>query len=211
MNAVGKTLQGCQGIDQWISLKQNKKNPLTCLFTFPVKHRLCGGDIRFQIILGHSVCVLLFLGHLPCPLMKGSLLWIHDTCSTSTGESAALYCSSDLWLLDVFTWQVRQMFMHHRVVHTSHDVGWVATLVHIANSYGSCLNQNCVCNPTLLLTKEHFPEFHDPFETDWRFKTAVLNLSSDLWPLDMYTWQVRQMLRPSVQIKGCNFAHICWP
>ena len=40
----------------------------------------------------------------------------------------------------------------------------------------------------------HFSEFRYAFDTDWRQRTTVLNASSDLWQLGVYTWQARQIL-----------------
>ena len=99
----------------------------------------------------------------------------------------------------------------HRVVPTCHTVGWVAPLVHVADSHGSGwsqsttvtfgLNQSCVCNITLQLTKGHLSEPQDPLDIDQRLRTAVLNIFSDLWQLDVYTWQARQY---SSQSRACH-------
>ena len=89
----------------------------------------------------------------------------------------------------------------HRVVPTCHAVGWVAPLVHVADSHGSGwsrstavtfgLNQSCVCDPACLLTKGNLSELQDLPDIDQRQRTAVLNVSSDLWQLDVCTWQIR--------------------
>ena len=92
----------------------------------------------------------------------------------------------------------------HRVVPTCHAVGWVAPLVHVPDTHGSGwsrstavtfgLNQCCVCNIALQLTKGHLSESQDRLDIDQRLRTAVLNVSSDLWQLDVYTWQAREIL-----------------
>ena len=57
-----------------------------------------------------------------------------------------------------------------------------------------CLKQSCVCKIALQLTKGHLSESQDPLDIDQKLRTAVLNVSSDLWQLDVYTWQARQIL-----------------
>ena len=89
----------------------------------------------------------------------------------------------------------------HKVVPTCHAVGWVAPLVRVADSHGSDwspgtgvtfrLNQSCVFYPVRLLKKGNFSELQDPLDIDQRQRTAVLNVSSDLWQLDVCTWQTR--------------------
>ena len=92
----------------------------------------------------------------------------------------------------------------HRVVPTCHAVGWVAPLIRVADSHGSgwsqsatvtfVLNQSCVCNLARLLTIGYLSESQDSLDIDQRQRTAVLNVSSDLWQLDVCTWQARQIL-----------------
>ena len=90
----------------------------------------------------------------------------------------------------------------HKVVPTCHAVGWVAPLVCVADSHGSAdwspsigvtfgLNQSCVFYPVRLLKKGNFSELQDPLDIEQRQRTAVLNVSSDLWQLDVCTWQTR--------------------
>ena len=89
----------------------------------------------------------------------------------------------------------------HRVVSTCHAVGWVAPSVRVADSHGSGwspstgvtygLNKSCVFYPACLLKKGNFSELQDPLDIDQRQRTAVLNVSSDLWQLDVCTWQTR--------------------
>ena len=51
-----------------------------------------------------------------------------------------------------------------------------------------------MCNIALQLTKGHLSESQDRLDIDQRLRTAVLNVSSDLWELDVYTWQAREIL-----------------
>ena len=92
----------------------------------------------------------------------------------------------------------------HRVVSTCHAVGWVAPLVRVADSHGSGwnrntgvtfgLNQSCVYDPACLLTKGNLSKLQDSPDIDQRQRTAVLNVSSDLWQLDVCAWQAGQIL-----------------
>ena len=50
----------------------------------------------------------------------------------------------------------------------------------------SGLNQSCVCNLARLLMKEHLFESQNSLDIDQRQRTAVLNIWSDLWQLDVY-------------------------
>ena len=87
------------------------------------------------------------------------------------------------------------------VVPTCYAVGWVAPLVRVADSHGSdwspstgvtfCLNQSCVFYLVRLLKKGNFSELQDSLDIDQRQRTAVLTVSSDLWQLDVCTWQTR--------------------
>ena len=91
----------------------------------------------------------------------------------------------------------------HRVVPTCHAVGWVAPSVRVADSHGSGwspstgvtfgLNKSCVFYPACLLKKGNFSELQDSLDIDQRQRTAVLNVSSDLWQLDVCTWQTRRV------------------
>ena len=72
----------------------------------------------------------------------------------------------------------------HRVVSTCHAVGWVAPLVHVADSHGSgwsqsatvtfVLNHSCVCNLACLLTIGYLSKSQDSLDIDQRQRTAVL-------------------------------------
>ena len=106
---------------------------------------------------------------LACPLTKGTFLLNRDTHSIST-RARELPCFMRLVA-------ARRVHMagetnaRHRVVPTCHAVGWVAPLVHVADSHGSgwsrstavtfALNQSCVCDPACLLTKGNLSELQD--------------------------------------------------
>ena len=59
----------------------------------------------------------------------------------------------------------------------------------------SALSRYGIMKPASLAhsRKGHLSESRYAFDIDRRQRTAVLNVSSDLWQLDVYTWQARQI------------------